>query len=116
MIESAIAARLRTLAGGRVFWDLAPQGTLPPYLVLTKVSGSRGFAFAGLTGQRTYRLQVAAWGAQKLDAIQLQESVIGQLSAPGADGLTVEAIDEMPDDYDETTELHGVLNEFTLQP
>lgn len=117
MIESTIYARLAALAGGRVFWDVAEQGTAAPYLVLIKVSGFRGIAFAGLTGERTYRLQVAAWGQSKLEAIQLQEQVVAQLCAPGDDGLTVEAVDEIADDYDdETTQLHGALNEYTLQP
>lgn len=116
MIEATIFARLSGLADGRVFWDVADQGTPVPYLVLTKVSGRRGMAFAGLTGERVYRLQVAAWGQAKMDAIALQEQAVSALCVVGADGLTVEAVDEMGDDYDETTSLHGVLNEFTIQP
>jgi Protein of unknown function (DUF3168) len=53
--------RLAQLVGNRVHWDVAPQGTARPYLILQVASADVDTTMEGRSGLETNRLQMDAY-------------------------------------------------------
>lgn len=114
MIEEAIYQRLQDLAGGNVFWGVAPENTAPPFVVLTIVSGQHDWALGGATGARSYRAQVDCYAAGHLAARDLAEQAFNLL-APAGDDFGCGPVSDLPIDYDEETGLKRASKDYTIQ-
>lgn len=114
MIEPALKQRLQTLAGGKVFFGVAPLGTAAPFVVLTQISGRRDWTLAGPTDARSYQVQVSCWASTLLDALTLAEQAFALL-APFGDDFGCGPVNELPHAFDQPTGLHGAQTEYTLQ-
>lgn len=67
-MEEALVARLlagtavAALVGARIHWTIAPQGVGQPFVVLTIISGPRGYTMTGPDGLVPTRVQVDCYG------------------------------------------------------
>lgn len=89
-METALRARLKDdagvsgLVGSRVDWNVRPQGTTAPCIVLTVVSDDRGQHMAGFHGYRPTRVQVDCYAATRAAAVQVRDAVLAAI-VPQAD-------------------------------
>lgn len=114
MIEVDLYTALHSLAGGRVFWGVAPQGTAAPRIVLTKISGQRDWAMAGPTGARRHAVQVDCYATTPLAALELSEQVFDTLTTAGLP-FGVGPATDLPSDFDNTAGLHRASVEYQIQ-
>lgn len=112
MIEPLVFARIKALAGGRVYPGVAPPNTKPPYVTYTRLPGSRDWTLAGPSGAMTASVQVNAWAATPKDAAEIMEAAFALLSPAGADFACTGAEDVPTVDDELTTKLHGAAMEF----
>jgi hypothetical protein len=76
-----------TLVGQQIYPNLAPQGTVPPYVVYTVISNVPSNTFTGAASDRLneIRMQVDCYAKKYLDAQAIAEAVdnvISNLSRP----------------------------------
>lgn len=114
MIEIDLHTVLQSLAGGRVFWGVAPQGTAAPWIVLAKISGQRDWALAGPTGARRHNVQVDCYADTPMAALELAEAAFAALTAPGVP-FGVGPATDLPGDFDDTTRRHKASVEYLIQ-
>lgn len=115
MIEIAIAARLGVLAGGRVYPGIAPEGAATPRITWFVVDAETGWVLSGWDGSQVANLQIDSWAGTKMEAIQLANEAFTVMAESDA-GFSVSAAQRLSDDYEESTRLHRVTWEYTLQP
>jgi hypothetical protein len=112
-IEAAVFAALQSLAGGRVFPDVAPENTPVPYITYQAVGGEPvNFLSGGNPGKTNTRMQMNVWAKTRLEASALGAQVEDVMRA---------AVDLQPDvltgrvaTYDETTLYRGTMQDFSL--
>lgn len=85
MEESLVALLLATagitsLVSTRIYWTLKPQGTANPYIVLTRVSGVRDYAYQGPSRLIPSRVQVDCYGLTFASAKNIARAVEARLS------------------------------------
>ena len=114
MIEPLVFARIKPLAGGRIFPGVAPANTSPPYLTYRRTGGDRDWTLAGPSGALKASIQVNAWAGTPKEAAQIMDQVIGLISPAGADFACTGAQDVDAVDDELTTKLHGAAMEFFL--
>lgn len=90
-MEQEITNLLAT-AVPRRFWSRAPQKPVParPYVVLSRVSGVRGYHNQGADGLVTSRLQIDCYGETYISAHNTGAAIISTLS--GYRGGTIQAV------------------------
>lgn len=96
-MEEALRAILTPLCP--VHWGMAPQGSVRPFIVLTRVSGGRNYTTDGLTGPRAARVQAdcyaTSYGATRTLARRLVQTVDGYRAGPfGA--IFIESEQDLP--------------------
>lgn len=74
-VDVALADRLSTLAGGRIYPMLAPQGATLPHIVYQLVSGGHRHTLAGGAGHAAPRFQLTCWADTYTAAAELGELV-----------------------------------------
>jgi hypothetical protein len=112
-IEAELYQALLSLAGGRVFPDVAPENTPVPYITYQAVGGEPiNFLSGEAPGKTNTRMQVNVWAATRLEASEIGAQVEDAVRA---------AIDLQPDvlagrvaTYDETTQYRGTMQDFGL--
>ncbi|MDD1979005.1 hypothetical protein [Pseudomonas tussilaginis] len=115
MIELAIAARLGALAGGSVYPGKAPEDAPSPRITFFVVDAQTGWVLSGWDGSQVANLQVDCWATSKVKAIQLAGEAFTAMAESDAE-FSVSAAQRLPDDYEDSTQLHRVTWEYTLQP
>ena len=103
---------LTGLAGDQVFPIVAPEGTLPPYVVFQVVGGDpQEFITGEKPEKRQRRLQVNVWSESIIEAEEIAQQAENALRAAG---LQTEVLTVAADTYDETTKRCGKVQEFYL--
>jgi hypothetical protein len=101
---------LQGLVAGRVYPNVAPEGSLKPRLVLTRVGGD---VAADLQGQaanlRNARMQIDAQADTRLEA----EALIEQATNAALAGLQAVPVGAPVDDYDATTRTYRSLQDLS---
>lgn len=111
--ESIISATLRALVAGRVYPDVAPEGTALPRIVYQQVGGKPvQYTEGPLAGQENARMQIACWADTRDAATTLAKQVEDALIA--APGCTVEPIGQRVSVYEEDTGLRGARQDFSV--
>jgi hypothetical protein len=98
-IEEEMVTILAGLAQGKRFWGRAPQGALPPYIVMNKVDGLRNYSYTGPTGYLSNRVQIDVYTTSFTATRDLGRQVISALSGhAGGDiqGIFVESERDLP--------------------
>lgn len=110
-IEADLFTTLRSLAGDRVFPDVAPAGAPTPYIVYQEISGEAPiFLERAVPSKKHGRFQITVWAATRIEAstliLQVEEAMTLSLlfQAKPIGGRTA--------DYDEDTGLRGARQDF----
>lgn len=112
-IDVQITAALAQLVSGRVYPDVAPAGTVRPYLTYQQVGGDAlNFLDGATPGKRNARIQINAWADSRLVASQLSEQAEDALRA--AAGLQPEVLGARASIYEEDTKLRGARQDFSV--
>jgi hypothetical protein len=110
MIESAVSAALSSIApAGGVWAGVAPDGTLPPYIVFARISSVPCLTLAGdAPGLTQVRVQVTCFARTYEGAKSLADSVVAaMLAAPFRNNPAGDQ-----DLYDSEARLHYVALDF----
>lgn len=101
---------IKTLASGRVYPLVAPQGVDYPALVYTPVDQEHILGMNGLHGVQRVRVQVDAYARTYAEAIALQDQV---RDAVVASKSTVAEVRMVLTDFEEETRLYRVAVDYT---
>jgi hypothetical protein len=110
------APTVAALVGARVYAQVAPQGAVRPFVVLTVVSAVPHHTHVGLPSEllEAARVQVDSYGpeyAATHDVAQAVDGVVGALAGP-----TLSATREaMRDGYEDETSLYRVTADYLVQ-
>ncbi|WP_260928216.1 DUF3168 domain-containing protein [Novosphingobium sp. 9] len=83
--ETALRSRLKALpalAGAFVEWDVRPQASSYPAVVLETIGGERAQTMAGLQQTNRDRIQFNCFAMDKVSAVALREAVIATVADP----------------------------------
>lgn len=109
----ATHALLKTLAGGRVYPDVAPHNPQLPYITFQQVGGEAlNFLDRTLPSKLNARMQVNVWAATRLEACTLAQQVeeLFQLSLT----LQAETLGAAVADFEEVGQLYGFRQDFSV--
>lgn len=76
LAHQAVAGQVDT----RVWWEVRPQGSKLPAIVLHRIDGSRDYHMGGPSGLVSSRVQVDCWGASYGDGKRTARAVVLALS------------------------------------
>lgn len=111
--EELIHQVLAPLAGGRRFPDVAPQGTLTPFLTFQCIGGEPiNFISGDVPVKSNIRMQVNVWAVTRLEASALGAEVEALVRA--AAHLQPEVLTGRAATYDELTGYRGTMQDFNL--
>ena len=79
-MEILLTDLLASLAGGKRYWLIAPQGTKPPYAVMQRITGFRDRHFQGPSGLVESRVQIDCYDKTYAGAASMARSVNALLS------------------------------------
>lgn len=112
-VDVQIFAALSPLAGGRVFPDVAPEGTARPYLTYQQVGGDAlNFMEGTMPGKRNARIQINAWADTRLAASELSEQAEDALRL--VLGLQAEVLGARVSIFEEDIKLRGARQDFSV--
>lgn len=112
-IEASLYAALKSLVGNRVFPDVAPEGTVTPYITYQQVGGSAvNFVDATVPSKKNSRFQINVWGetrsAVKAIAVQAEDAL------RVASGLQTTVLGAAVSLCEEETQLRGTRQDFSF--
>jgi len=112
-IEALIYAALAPLVDGRVYPDVAEEGSALPRIVYQEVGGN-GLAFTEgtLPDHEGCRMQVVAWGEQRLAVTALAKQIKEALMA--VPELQVEPLGGRTSVHEPDTGLRGSRQDFSI--
>jgi hypothetical protein len=112
-VRTEVRSALEGLAGDQVFPVVAPEGTLPPYVVFQIVGGDPQESLSGeKPAKKLRRVQVSVWAKASLEAEAIAIQAEDALRA--RPDLQVEVLTEAIDDFDEVTKYRGTRQDFYL--
>ena len=113
MMEADLDALLKTLCP-RTFSDVAPDGTVSPYVVWQGIGGQSLRALDGAhCGERNTYMQVSVWAKTRLAALTLIRQVEDALV--DSDDFQVARPDSEPmSTFDPDTALYGSIQRFNI--
>lgn len=110
--ESIIFDTLRGLVADRVFPDVAPEGTVRPYITFQQVGGAAvNFIDATLPSKRNGRFQLNVWADTRLQAALIARQVEDALRV--APALQTTVLGAPVADYEADTKLYGTRQDFS---
>lgn len=112
-IDTLITAALAPLVDGRVYPDVAPDKPVLPYIVYQQVGGA-GLVFleGTLPDHEGCRIQVATWGARRVDVTALAKQAEAALIA--AAQLQTEPLGGRVSDHEPDTKRYGARQDFMV--
>lgn len=113
-VNQRIGARLASLAGGKVYQDLAPQEVQYPYVVYVVVTSDIEYSDDGCETLGQYRVQVNTWDATNDGAKLLMLEVKAIMRVIGGDGIDPVGEQDNPNALVPPTEGSGRSCDFTL--
>ncbi len=112
-LESQIGNALQGLVEGRIFPDVAPEGTARPYIVYQQVGGSAfNYVEGGLVGLRNARVQISVWADARIQASQIGDQAEAILL--GVAGLQPQVLGAASSIYEPDTGLRGRMQDFSF--
>lgn len=113
MIEQIAYDALKNLAGGQVFPDVAPSGTLPPYITYQAVAGApMSYQDRTAPSIENIRLQVNVWHSTRMGASDLARVVEDTMRA--ATTMQADPVTGRDATYDEETKYAGTRQDFSV--
>lgn len=116
-LEAGILAVVKTVCA-RAFFDVAPKGTVTPYVVLTQYAAPAGVYGDGTRhNTRRTRLQISVWAKARAESTQTLLAVEDALHAapnPAGPLFNAEAMNTPMTTYDEDVSLYGAMIDFDV--
>lgn len=85
MFETALRNRVRTaLPGSHVEWDMRPQASSYPAVVIELIAGERAQTFGGVQHMQRDRIQFSIFAMSKPVAVNIREALIALLTTPAS--------------------------------
>lgn len=112
-VASDTLTTLQSLAGGRVYPDIAPHGAALPYIVCQQVGGqSPTFMERASPSKANARMQVTVWSRTRIQA----ETISRQAEAAMVEATIFDAkpLGDQIAEYDEDTGLRGSRQDFSV--
>ena len=76
------------IVGTRIYWEIRPQDSALPAIVLHTVNGSRAQSLAGAMETQGNQIQFDCMAVTKADAVALRQAVIAVAEVAGTAGST----------------------------
>lgn len=102
---------LKTLAGGRIYPDIAPATPVKPYVVYQSVGGVDETTLDGLNQQQNSRMQVAVWSLSRAEAATIMQQILQALTAAPVRGTPIGAPVSV---YEDDTKLYGSRADISI--
>ncbi|WP_087754128.1 DUF3168 domain-containing protein [Paraburkholderia caledonica] len=109
--ESITYGALKTLAGGRVYPDVAPASPVKPYIVYQGAGGVDETTLDGADTLQNCRMQVAVWATTRAEASTLIQQVRAALTAAPVSGTPIGAPVPV---YEDNTKLYGSRQDYSI--
>ena len=110
--ESTLTALLKTLCQ-RVYPDVAPDGTVAPYITYQALGGeSLRYGDNTAPDKRNTLMQVNAWSASRTEALSLIHQAEESICASSA--WQAEPQGEASSTYEPDTKLYGSIQRFSI--
>ncbi|UOP05340.1 tail completion protein gp17 [Conchiformibius kuhniae] len=110
MLERKLIAAVKAArADAKVYHDFAPEEAKPPFVLLARVGGA-GRPYLGGDAAAEVRVQISAWAAERLAAVELSqqiETALYALPEVSAAGAAVSA-------FDDGTGWRGMMQDFIV--
>jgi hypothetical protein len=104
---------LAQFANGRVFPDIAPEGTDRPYITYQAAGGKPiNFVERGVPGKKNARIQINVWADTRLEAQTLGDQIENALRELSALQTTV--LSNAVAVYEPDTKLKGSMQDFSF--
>jgi hypothetical protein len=112
-IDALIAQALGPLVDGRAYPDVAPENPTLPYIVYQQAGGAGMVYLEGtLPDNEGCRIQVATWGARRLDVTALAK--LAEEALIGTPALQTEPLGGRVSDYEPETQRYGARQDFMV--
>lgn len=109
--ELIVSNAVKSLVNGRCFPDVAPTGTLRPYITYQAAGGKSPNYLANTTALQNARMQVNTWATDRLTAVALMNGVIAALTG---DPIFATNIGAPVSTYEADTKLYGSRLDFSI--
>lgn len=112
-LETDLYTALQALASGRMYPDVAPEGTALPYITYQQIGG-QGVNFLDPTvpSKKNARVQINVWAGTRLAAANLARSIEDTLR--GAASLQVSVLGALTALHEPDTGLYGTRQDFSI--
>jgi len=111
--EEHIYQVLKDLSGGRVFPDVAEQGTTRPYITFQAVGGAPiNYLSGDRPDKQPVRMQVNVWADRRNEASEV--GMLVEDAMRSAIVLQVEVLTVRTATYDEQTNYRGTMQDFQI--
>jgi len=117
MIDEMIFAALKGLvpnddgATFRVFPDVAPEGTAPPWITYQSAGGQDAVDLDGPADELNTRMQIAVWASSRTEATRTMNLAIAAMCAAPLDGVPIGGAVSV---YEQPTRLYGSRLDFSV--
>jgi hypothetical protein len=109
--ESVTFGAIKTLAGGRVYPDVAPTGAALPRIVYQSVGGTDETTFDGADTLQNSRMQVSVWSTSRSEAATIIQQVRAALTAEPVRGVPIGAPVSV---FEDETKLFGSQQDYSI--
>lgn len=112
MIESDLYAKLAPLVGNRVYPDVAPEGTVKPFITYQQKGGSPvNFLGPESSDKKNARFQINVWSVTRIEASILMRLIEDlMVTSPLFGKIEGGAIGT----YDDVTKARGAMQDFSF--
>lgn len=112
MVEADLVTTLSSLVGGRVFPDVAPEGTQRPFITYQQKGGKPvNFIGAESSNKKNARIQINVWSQTRLEASAISRAIEDTVVlAPLLGSIETGAIAT----FDEITQSRGTMQDFSF--
>jgi hypothetical protein len=113
--EATLYTLLSALVAGRMYPDIAPEGSALPRIVYQQVGG-QGLSFMDgtLPSKENGRMQIACWATSRAEAISLAKQV--EVAVCGAAALQAIPLGARASDFEQDTNLYACRQDFSVWP
>jgi hypothetical protein len=118
MIETEIRTQLNilsTIGNAKIHFNTAPQGTVPPYMILSQISGNEDSTHDGVDGCKEGRFQVSIFSTTYSQATQFLYEIEQLVNYKSSNVAAIFYGSRIPDQYENDAKLFQRGRDFIVQ-
>ena len=109
-LESTLQSVLLTVAPGKAFQDIAPQGSTAPFIVWSLISKNTNNSLQGASNRQNSHIQVDAYAATPTARKTLADAILVTMQSSGLSYIEMQAQNL----YEKETKLFRSLTTFSV--